>query len=68
MTKENRIWTLRQFCAYYAWPTIAGMRWIVFNKHTNGYRDAFLKCGKTVLVDVDRFWEILREKQNKKEE
>ena len=47
---------------------MAGMRWIVFNKHTNGYASAFLKNGKTVLVDVDRFWEILREKQNKKEE
>lgn len=67
MTKENRIWTLRQFCAYYAWPTIAGMRWIVYKKQTNGFETAFLKNGKTVLIDVDRFWEILREKQNKKE-
>lgn len=68
MTKEKRYLTMTQFCAYYPWPTFAGMRARFREKHLNGYADAFLRDGKRILIDVDRFWEILREKQPKKEE
>jgi hypothetical protein len=37
-------------------------------RHLNGYAEAFLRDGKRIIIDVNRFWEILREKQNKKEE
>lgn len=59
---------MRQFCEYYRWPTFAGMRHRFAARKTNGYDSAFLKDGKRIVVDVERFWEILREKQVKKEE
>jgi len=37
-------------------------------RNINGYAEAFLRDGKRIVIDVNRFWEILREKQNKKEE
>lgn len=38
-------------------------------RKTNGYDSAFLIEGKRrIIIDVERFWEILREKQVKKEE
>ena len=68
MTAEKRYWTVTQFCAYYAWPTKAGMRFRFANRKENGYDEAFLRDGRRIIIDVDRFWELLREKQIKKEE
>jgi hypothetical protein len=63
MTTEKRYLTIAQFCAYYPWPTYAGMRYRFRERNTNGYASAFLRDGKRIIIDVDRFWEILREKQ-----
>lgn len=66
MTNEKRIWTYKQFCSYYAWPTIDGLRYMYYKRKEKGLEEAFWKVGKRVLVDVDKFWEILQEKQVKK--
>ncbi len=65
---DRRIWTIKLFCSYFAWPTYHGMRNRFANRKENGLEDAFMKDGKTVLVDVDKFWSIFNEKTKKKEE
>lgn len=64
---EKKIWTLKQFCSFYAWPTYSGMWALRSDMKENGFEEAFLKCGRRVLVDVDKFWEILQAKQKRKE-
>lgn len=66
MTKEKRIWTFKQFCSYYAWPTMSGLRWMYAQRKEKDIQDAFLKVGRRVLVDVDKFWEILQQQQIRK--
>jgi len=44
------------------------MRHRFASRKTNGYDSAFLRDGIRIIIDVERFWEILREKQVKKEE
>lgn len=66
MTTEKRIWTFTQFCSYYPWPTIAGLRHLHLYRKQKGLEEAFWKVGKRVLVDVDKFWELLKEKQEEK--
>lgn len=65
--KDKRIWTFKQFAAYFAWPTYYGMRNFHAKRKEKGFEDAFLKVGKRVLIDVDKFWELIQEKQVKKE-
>lgn len=67
MTTEKRYWTITQFCSYYAWPTLAGMRARFRERNENGFKDAFLRDGRRIIIDVDKFWELLRAKQQKGE-
>jgi hypothetical protein len=32
-----------------------------------GFEKAFLKVGKRVLIDVDKFWELIEETQKKED-
>jgi hypothetical protein len=49
---------------FYEWPPQGGMRHLIFNAKNNGFKDAFKRVGRRVLVDSQRFWEIVEE-QNK---
>ena len=49
---------LAKWDRYYHWPTVAGMRRIRFDRHQNGFADAFIEVGGRVLVDAQKFWEL----------
>ncbi len=44
----------------YQWPPEGGLRHLRFNEDTNGFKGVFKKVGRTVLVDVRKFWETVR--------
>ena len=44
---------------HYTWPTVVGMRKRFQFRETNGYKTAFLKEGKKVIVKVNEFWKCL---------
>jgi hypothetical protein len=46
---------------HYDWPPLGGMRHLIFHAETNGFAPAFLRAGRRVLVDADRFWLIVEE-------
>lgn len=46
---------------YHPWPTVNGMRALVFNSATNGFERAFLKVGGRVLVDEAEFFKAVDE-------
>jgi hypothetical protein len=60
--EKTRIIQLTHWPDYHPFPTIAGLRYLRFYKEL-GFETAFLKCGKTVLVDETEFFRILRSKQ-----
>ena len=47
---------------HHGWPPIGGLRHLIFNAEVNGFSDAFIRCGRRVLVDEGRFFQILRHK------
>jgi len=47
---------------HFEWPSIGGMRHLIFYADTNGFASAFKRVGRRVLVDVDRFWSIVEER------
>lgn len=48
---------------YHLWPPIGGMRHLIFNGETNGFKSAFKRVGGRVLVDEAEFFACV-ERQN----
>ena len=48
--------------------TVSSVRWIRFNQDTNGFASAFVTVGRRVLIDEDRFFEIIARQNGRWEE
>ena len=44
---------------YHDWPPPGGMRHLIFHCESNGFSDAFLHVGRTLLVDEAKFFSCL---------
>lgn len=49
---------------HHDWPPIGGLRHLIFHADTNGFKDAFRRVGRRVLIDEEKFFECV-ERQNK---
>ena len=58
--------SFRQFSEAHPAFSEASLRWLRFNCETNGFASAFVKVGRRVLVDQDRFFEAIA-RQNVRE-
>lgn len=64
--KPNKLFvTIKQFTDLYPWPSEYALRHIRQDGEENGFQEAFIKMGKRVLIDVDKFWECLEKKRKK---
>jgi hypothetical protein len=45
---------------HHPWPPLGGLRHLIFHADSNGFRDAFVRVGRRVLVDEARFFEAVR--------
>lgn len=45
---------------FHPWPTNGGLRHLAFHRDTNGFREAFVKVGRRLLVDEAKFFECVR--------
>ena len=56
-TQQNtRLIPIPKWNEYHVWPPIGGLRHIVFNLETNGFKTAFKKIGRIYLIDEAEFW------------
>ncbi len=42
---------------YFDWPSVGGLRWLIFNAERNGFDRVIKRCGRRVLVSTERFAE-----------
>ena len=61
MSRQPELKTISQFSKRHPAFPEGGLRWMRFCSADNGYADAFVKVGRRVLIDEDRFFEIIRE-------
>lgn len=52
-----------QWNQHHTWPPIGGLRHLIFHAETNGFKNAFKRVGRNVLVDEAAFFECV-EAQN----
>lgn len=56
MTITPKRWaTVNQTAATHEAFSIASLRWLIFNKQTNGFSKCVRKIGRKVLIDLDQF-------------
>ncbi len=53
---ENRLIPVPDWNKYHPWPPIGGLRHLIFYAETNGFRTAFKRIGRRVLVNEAEFF------------
>ncbi len=61
----TRFIPLTQWPKHHLWPSISGLRYLVFHAKTNGFDRVIRRAGGRVLINEDAFFEWVEE-QNKK--
>ena len=51
--------TVRQFACKYPAFSESSLRWLIFNQAENGFSAAFVKLGRRVLIDVQKFFQAV---------
>jgi len=60
---SNRLIPVPEWNQHHSWPPQGGLRHLIFNEETNGFKRAFKRVGRRVLVDERAFFECV-ESQN----
>ena len=58
--KNTRYIPIPKWSIYHPWPSIGGIRHLVFFKDTNGFYTAFLKVGRIILIDEIEFFKCIK--------
>lgn len=59
--KSMELWTVRQFCSAYRWPSESAMRAYIHKAKDLGIEDAFVRVGHRVLVYPNKFFALIKE-------
>jgi len=54
--EQKRFIPVPRWNDFHAWPPIGGLRHLIFNEDTNGFKSAFKRVGSRVLVDEGEFF------------
>ena len=60
---QTRLIPVPDWSKFHPWPPIGGLRHLIFNAETNGFKTAFKRAGRRVLVDEAEFFRCV-DKQN----
>jgi len=54
---ETRLIPVTKWNNYHVWPSIAGLRYLIFNADSNGFNKVIRRVGKTILIDEQAFFD-----------
>ncbi len=61
----TRLIPIPEWNKHHSWPPQGGLRHLVFNENTNGFKKAFKRVGRRVLIDERVFFECVDSQQSK---
>ncbi len=61
---ERSILTVRQFVQKHKAFSEAGVRYLIFHAHSNGFESVIRRCGKKILLDEGSFFTWLDQQNN----
>lgn len=56
-TMRDRIIPVTKWPEFHPWPTVAGLRWLIFHASANGFEHCLIRKGRRVLLSEQRFFE-----------
>lgn len=61
-TPAERIIPVTKWPDFHDWPTVAGLRWLIFKRKENGLEDAGVikRAGRRVLIDEASFFQWMK--------
>lgn len=59
---STRLIPVNKWNNYHPWPSPGGLRHLIFNAEHNGFKRAFKRVGRRVLIDEPVFFECVDEK------
>lgn len=51
--------TVKQWCKTHLWPPEGGLRHLIFHADSNGFKSAFVRVGRRVLIDETEFFRCI---------
>lgn len=57
--RPRRVIPLTKWNEYHTYPSVGGLRHLVFNAESNGFDAVIRRCGRRVLIDEQAFFEFL---------
>lgn len=59
---SSRLIPVPEWNQHHSWPPIGGLRHLIFNEDTNGFKKAFKRVGRRVLIDEAEFFACIERK------
>jgi len=66
MSNETRLIPVTKWNDYYDYPTIGGLRALIFNADKNGFNKVIRRIGSRVLLNEQAFFDWVEEINDKK--
>lgn len=54
---KTRLIPVNQWPDHHPWPTVGGLRWMIFNAKSKGFDKVIRRVGRRVLIDEAAFFE-----------
>lgn len=61
-SNQPRYLTVNEWCKTYSWPPVGGIRHLIFNAESNGFKKVIRRCGRRILINEQAFFQWLEEK------
>lgn len=63
-TNIDRIIPVPKWPEFHPWPTVPGLRWLIFHAAKNGFEHCLIRKGRRVLISEQRFFEWAKNHQD----
>jgi hypothetical protein len=61
-TEATRLIPVPKWKNYHDWPSTGGLRHLIFNEQTNGFKNVIKRAGKRILIDEKAFFNWVNQK------
>jgi hypothetical protein len=66
MNETSKLIPVKDWPQHHAWPPVGGLRHLIFHAEKNGFKSAFKRVGRRVLVDEREFFACVEKQQEGK--
>ena len=62
--QKNRLIPVSKWSDYHDWPSVGGLRSLIFNEGLNGFRSCIHRVGRRILIDEQAFFEWVKKNRS----